>query len=104
MYGLSEDWVRQKLNLWVNTKTPFSQEESNYASIWVETPEVFLFNLSEKPDPCETRRRGKREEGVPLVPPLYVRPQAPPLPDDDNATEPISLKGNAYWGGGLRLE
>ncbi|RMC20572.1 hypothetical protein DUI87_01423 [Hirundo rustica rustica] len=87
IFGSSEDWVRQKLNLWVNTKTPFSQEESDYASIWVETPGVFLFNLKEKPDSREDKKRGKREEEVPLVPPPYVPPQAPPLPDNENAQE-----------------
>ncbi|RMC19866.1 hypothetical protein DUI87_03432 [Hirundo rustica rustica] len=87
VFGSSEDWVRQKLNLWVNTKTPFSQEESDYASIWVETPGVFLFNLKEKPDSREDKKRGKREEEVPLVPPPYVPPQAPPLPDNENAQE-----------------
>ncbi|RMC19893.1 hypothetical protein DUI87_03459 [Hirundo rustica rustica] len=85
VFGSSEDWVRQKLNLWVNTKTPFSQEESDYASIWVKTPGVFLFNLKEKPDPCEDKKRGKREEEVPLVPPPYVPPHAPPLPDNGTA-------------------
>ncbi|RMC20787.1 hypothetical protein DUI87_01639 [Hirundo rustica rustica] len=87
VFGSSEDWVRQKLNLWVNTKTPFSQEESDYASLWVETPGVFLFNLKEKPDSREDKKRGKREEEVPLVPPPYVPPQAPPLPDNENAQE-----------------
>ncbi|RMB92843.1 hypothetical protein DUI87_30737 [Hirundo rustica rustica] len=87
VFGSSEDWVRQKLNLWVNTKTPFSQEESDYASIWVETPGVFLFNLKQKPDSREDKKRGKREEEVPLVPPPYVPPQAPPLPDNENAQE-----------------
>ncbi|RMB97421.1 hypothetical protein DUI87_26031 [Hirundo rustica rustica] len=75
VFGSSEDWVRQKLNLWVNTKTPFSQEESDYASIWVETPGVFLFNLKEKPDSREDKKRGKREEEVPLVPPPGILQQ-----------------------------
>ncbi|RMC16817.1 hypothetical protein DUI87_06070 [Hirundo rustica rustica] len=64
-----------------------SQEESDYASIWVETPEVFLLSLKEKSDSREDKKREKREEEVPLVPPPYVPPQAPPLPDNENAQE-----------------
>lgn len=33
-YGSYEGWICQALNLFVNAKEPFSQEESDYAACW----------------------------------------------------------------------
>lgn len=35
-YGSDEDWVCCALNSYVNSKTPFSAEESYYAACWLE--------------------------------------------------------------------
>ncbi|RMC20465.1 hypothetical protein DUI87_01315 [Hirundo rustica rustica] len=79
IFGSSEDWVRQKLNLWVNTKIPFSQEESEYANVWVTRPggEVLLFPLKEG---GRKKDRSKEEEAL-LIPPPYIPPQNPQIPD-----------------------
>ncbi|RMB88865.1 hypothetical protein DUI87_34799 [Hirundo rustica rustica] len=83
-HPLVRDALRQAQ---INGAEASEQEESDYASIWVETPGVFLLSLKEKSDSREDKKRGKREEEVPLVPPPYVPPQAPPLPDNENAEE-----------------
>ncbi|RMC11061.1 hypothetical protein DUI87_12253 [Hirundo rustica rustica] len=83
LFGSSEDWVRQKLNLWVNSKTPFNPEESDYAAIWLETLGVAVFALKEGNDSQQNRRRDKKEEEVPLIPPPYIPPQAPPLEEPE---------------------
>lgn len=36
-FGSYEDWICQALNIWVNSKEPFSQEESRYLQCWVGT-------------------------------------------------------------------
>ncbi|RMC00371.1 hypothetical protein DUI87_22979 [Hirundo rustica rustica] len=79
IFRSSEDWVRQKLNLWVNTKIPFSQEESEYANVWVTRPggEVLLFPLKEG---GRKKDRSKEEEAL-LIPPPYIPPQNPQIPD-----------------------
>lgn len=73
IFGSSEDWVRQKLNLWVNSKVSSSKEENEYAGVWVTRLGTdTLFPLKEK-----TREK----EEVPLIPPPYVPPQESPPPD-----------------------
>ncbi|PKU34656.1 hypothetical protein llap_15041 [Limosa lapponica baueri] len=84
-FGSNEDWTQQKLNFWVNNKTPFSQEESEYAAVWVTRPGgpgVSIFKLSEVNQKPE-KPRSRREEEIPVNPPPYVPPPpiAPPQPE-----------------------
>ncbi|KAL2294801.1 hypothetical protein Nmel_008551 [Mimus melanotis] len=34
-FGSFEDWICQALNLYVNSKQAFNQEESEYAALWL---------------------------------------------------------------------
>lgn len=81
-YGSNEDWVQQQLNFWVNSKTPFNQEESDYAAVWVTRPEglgVPIFNLTRTEKDVE-KRKPRREEEALVGPPPYALPPAIPLP------------------------
>lgn len=98
VYGSEEDWVRQQLNLWVNTKTPFNPEESDYAKIWIQRPQdtTSLYPISETKEKRE-KRKEELEESL-LVPPPYapppmqapVIPQAPAFPSEPNPGSPPS--------------
>lgn len=89
IFGSDKDWVRQFLNVWVNNKTPFNQEESNYAKVWLERPgsEVRLFPLKEKIGNLGLRKRSKKEEDIPCVPPPYISPQVPNAPPAQDQAE-----------------
>lgn len=100
-YGSSEDWVQQRLNIWVNNKIPFSQEESEYAAVWVTQPGgpgISLFTLSAmNPDSDPKRSKPKRDEDILMGPPPYTipMPTAPPTdpspPSTDNEHEDLNL-------------
>ena len=74
VFGSSEDWVKQKLNIWVNTRKPHCAEESEYAKVWVGRPEVFIFKLAEKSKENKDKRKGNRPEETVVVPPPYIPP------------------------------
>lgn len=88
VFGSSEDWVKQLLNLWVNSKQPLNPEESGYAQVWVGRPEVFVFKLSEK---SGGKKKGRSGDLI-IAPPPYVppnvpppAPNAPPPPSDEDS-------------------
>ncbi|XP_017584372.1 PREDICTED: uncharacterized protein LOC108445358 [Corvus brachyrhynchos] len=80
VFGSDEDWVRQQLNLWVNSKSPLDPEESAYAAMWLEKPQVAMFPLNER----KKERKEEQEDELLLNPPPYVppaqAPEAPPPP------------------------
>jgi len=85
IFGSFEDWVCQALNLHVNSKEPFSQEESDYARLWIRTSRPFpasVFTLKteeEFEEGEEKREKEKEDKWEPLdnLPPLYSN--NPPL-------------------------
>ena len=83
VFGSSEDWVCQQLNLWVNDKEPPNPEESEYAALWVPQGDerVSVFVLKEK-----KRGRSRPENGAYGWPPPYA-PQLPDLPPNPPAAE-----------------
>ncbi|XP_064360855.1 uncharacterized protein LOC112989987 [Dromaius novaehollandiae] len=86
VYGSSEDWICQALNLWVNDKEPWNPEESEYAELWLSPKTGGLFPLKEKKGGKEKNEQGRdKVEGVEeeepcLSPPPYVPPPPPPTP------------------------
>ena len=89
-FGSSEDWVQQQLNFWVNAKTPFSQEESEYAAVWVTRPggpAIPILKLSQAGRKTE-KQKPRKEEDIPVGPPPYIPPPPtappPPQPEVDN--------------------
>ena len=89
VFGSFEDWVCQALNIYVNTKEPFSQEESDYAGLWIRTSRPFPASIlalkaDEKPEEEEKEKeKGKNnDEWEPLdnIPPPYNPPPAAPHP------------------------
>lgn len=73
-----DDRACQALNAYVNIKEPFCQEESEYASLWIGSGDrVNLYPLKEKGGE-ERRKKKNRELEVPMSPPPYVMPTAPP--------------------------
>ena len=54
-YGSDDDWVCQVLNLYVNNKFPFSEEESEYAACWVQVINLVMSKTQ--------NTEGKKEEG-----------------------------------------
>ena len=83
VFGSSEDWVCQQLNLWVNDKEPPNPEESEYAALWVPQGDerVSIFVLKEK-----KRGRSRPENDAYGWPPPYA-PQSPDLPPNPPAAE-----------------
>lgn len=65
-----EDWVCQALNLYVNSKEPFNQEESDYGALWIEASNAFpptqIFALNTRTD------RGKEKMGLWVIYPLPI--------------------------------
>lgn len=85
-FGSDEDWVRQALNIYVNSKPNVREEENEYASCWVPGPgdSARSFKLETK-----TKEEEPPWEVLNHLPPPYVpRPQQPeqaasaPHPDD----------------------
>lgn len=83
-FGSFEDWICQALNSYVNSKEPFSLEESEYAHLWIN-PETrtLLYPLKEKGG----RGKKKRELEIPLSPPPYILPPIPTAPSLPGPTE-----------------
>ena len=88
-FGSFEDWVCQALNIYVNTKEPFSQEESDYAGLWIRTSRPFPASIlalkaDEKPEEEEKEKEKEKnnDEWEPLdnIPPPYNPPPAAPHP------------------------
>ena len=77
VFGTFEDWICQALNIYVNSKEPFSLEESEYASLWIRLDtRIHVFALSEK----NHRKKPKNLEELPTPPPPYVPPELAPGP------------------------
>lgn len=91
VFGSFEDWICQALNLYVNSKEPFSQEESDYARLWIGSEtRINLYPLKEKGDEKHDKRRNKRhEEEIPVTPPPYVPPPLPPVPAPSPNAPPL---------------
>lgn len=62
VFGSFEGWICQALNIYVNSKEPFSQEESDYAGLWIRTSRPFPASiLTLKTDEkFEEKEEGKR--------------------------------------------
>lgn len=77
IYGSSEDWICQQLNVYVNNKWPFNKEESEYAFLWIlgTAQTAKLFPLKEKKS--DKKKRWDIDE-PPTSPPSYVPPPPPP--------------------------
>lgn len=86
IFGSSEDWVKQLLNGWINTKQPSNPEESAYARVWTEKPEVLVFKLSGVSG--GKKKKGRAEEVI-IAPPPYIppAPDAPPPPPQSDGEE-----------------
>jgi len=69
IFGSLEDWVCQALNLHVNSKEPFSQEESDYAGLWIRISRpfpasIFTLKADEKFDEEENKKiKNKKKKG-----------------------------------------
>jgi len=84
IFGSFEDWICQALNIDVNSKKPFSDEESEYASLrTVPGTRTFLFNLKEK----RQKEKMRKEEEIPWSPPPYVSPELPAAPQPASAPQ-----------------
>ncbi|XP_040983184.1 uncharacterized protein LOC121233625 [Aquila chrysaetos chrysaetos] len=87
VFGSFEDWICQALNIYVNTKEPFSLEESEYASLWIRLDtRVHVFTLSEK----NHRKKTKNPEELPAPPPPYVPPTPAPDPTPPPSSPPTA--------------
>ena len=76
VFGSFEDWVCQALNIYVNSKEPFSLEESEYAHLWISSEtRANLYPLKEKGG--DGRRKKNRELEIPAPLPPYIPPPPP---------------------------
>lgn len=67
--------------IYMNSKEPFSLEESEYASLWIRADtRTYVFALSEK----NCQRKPEHHEETPISAPAYV----PPAPALDPTTSP----------------
>lgn len=91
LFGSFEDWICQALNIYVNSKEPFSLEESEYAHLWInfETG-TQLYPLKEKGG-----KGKKRDLEVPVAPPPYVPslPTAPSAAESEDSDDSASVQG-----------
>ncbi|XP_072411426.1 uncharacterized protein [Chiloscyllium punctatum] len=81
-FGTDEDWVRQALILYVNSKPNVIQEESDYALCWL--PVTISCKMKATTEDSEEQ---KEWEPLDHLPPPYVTPSAPqndPSGDDDS--------------------
>jgi len=85
VFGSFEDWICQALVIYVNLKEPFSQEERDYAGLWIRAlrsfpTSVLTLKTADEPEEKEGDRdeEGKDDEWEPLdnQPPPY--PNNPP--------------------------
>jgi len=81
IFGSFEDWICQALNIYVNSKEPFSLEESEYASLWIRSDTtIHVFTLREKNSKKKRLKVLKRSPFLLLLILLPHRPQIPLLP------------------------
>ena len=110
VFGSFEDWIRQALNIHVNSKEPFSQEESDYAGLLLRRTSrpfpasIFTLKADKKFEEQEEHEKEKEDKREPLdkLPPPYpnnpppaapppvavVSPPVPPLPQLPPPTAP----------------
>ena len=110
VFGSFEDWIRQALNIHVNSKEPFSQEESDYAGLLLRRTSrpfpasIFTLKAEKKFEEQEEHEKEKEDKREPLdkLPPPYpnnpppaapppvavVSPPVPPLPQLPPPTAP----------------
>jgi len=95
-YGTNEDWVCQILNIYVNHKQPYSEEESRYADCWrgdvdnrLEGYRMYALKVpegGEKQKPSAPERR--QWEVLDHLPPPFNQPllnlPPPPYPNPSN--------------------
>jgi len=75
IFGSFEDWICRALNIYVNSKEPFSLEESEYASLWIATDtRTRVFTLREK----DFKKKTRAPEELPPPPPPYFSPASSP--------------------------
>jgi len=85
VFGSFEDWICQALNIYVNSKEPFSLEESEYASLWIRSDTmIHVFTLREK----NSKKKTKSPEELPLSPPPYILPAPSPDPTPPTSSPP----------------
>ena len=82
--GSTENWLCQDLNFYVNSKTPFSQEESDYASCWVQQRTEHLFTLKVEQEEREETGDEKPPEPQSWDPLKYLPPPYNPPPPSHN--------------------
>ena len=85
VFGSFEDWICQALSIHVNSKEPFSQEESDYAGLWIRTSRPFPASILTLKAEEEKQEREKDDKWEPLdnLPPPYLNnppPAAAPPP------------------------
>ena len=85
VFGSFEDWICQALNIYVNSKEPFSLEESEYASLWIRSDTtIHVFTLREK----NSKKKTKSPKELPLSPPPYILPAPSPDPTPPASSPP----------------
>ncbi|XP_069796751.1 uncharacterized protein [Narcine bancroftii] len=79
-FGSDEDWVRQALNIYVNSRPKVNQEESAYAFCWVPWPGSLT--------KCFKLRVAGEKKWEPLdnLPPPYI-PPVPTAPEESSLPE-----------------
>ncbi|RMB89630.1 hypothetical protein DUI87_33994 [Hirundo rustica rustica] len=111
--GLFEDWICQALNLYVNSKEPFNQEESEYAALWLprgkgefvarrQGSKGFPFNPLQTRGQAAKKDRHELYDPLDHLPPPYrqpnqpVQPQAPEGPPVNANSPPIQEEPVAH--------
>lgn len=85
-YGSYEGWLCQVLKLFVSSREPFNQEESNYAAHWVGSGGIVqVFKLTEE----KTEKKPKGDQWDPLEH-LPTNPRV-----DQNPMNPIGAGSGA---------
>lgn len=72
IFGSFDDWICQALNLYVNGKEPFNQEESDYAALWKgSSVTISLFPLREQKGKAKKSDKASWEPLDNLPPPYH---------------------------------
>ncbi|XP_068017487.1 uncharacterized protein [Melanerpes formicivorus] len=91
-YGSSEGWICQALNLYVNSKEPFNQEESEYAACWKgsvwSAAAVTVFKVEEEEEPEPEKWEPLNHLPPPYNPAVPAAPVLPAAPLPSAATAP----------------
>ncbi|RMB89485.1 hypothetical protein DUI87_34123 [Hirundo rustica rustica] len=88
---LFEDWIYHALNLYVNSKEPFNQEESKYAALWLprgkgefvarrQGSEGFPFYPLQTRGQAAKKDRHEPQDPLDHLPPPYRQPNQPVQP------------------------